>query len=197
MAATSPSLSQHSQSSLTDSPRKLTSIKAVAAELHGLTSIPSVYSFQTVPNIVNDEALSVSEADDESIPTIDFSLLTSSNPEERSKVIQDLAKACQDWGFFMVTNHGVPESMMKAMIEACAAFFELPEEEKQEFEGKHVLDPIRCGTSFNASVDKVLFWRDFLKIFLHPHFHAPTKPSRFSGNTLHVPLRVTVQLSGQ
>ncbi|OMO85195.1 Oxoglutarate/iron-dependent dioxygenase [Corchorus capsularis] len=175
--------------SLSDSLPKQKSIKAVATELHGLTSIPPGYNFQTISNIVDDEALSVSEAN-ESIPTIDFSLLTSSNPEERSKVIQDLAKACQDWGFFMVTNHGVPESMMKAMIEACAAFFELPEEEKQEFEGKHVLDPIRCGTSFNVSVDKVLFWRDFLKIFLHPHFHAPTKPSRFSEIALEFSKRV-------
>ncbi|OMO63566.1 Oxoglutarate/iron-dependent dioxygenase [Corchorus olitorius] len=148
MAATSPSLSQHSQSSLTDSPPvpKLTSIKALAAELSGLTSIPSGYDFQTIPNIANDEAFS--EADHESIPTIDFSLLTSSNSEERSKVIQDLSKACQDWGFFMVTNHGVPESMMKEMIEACRAFFELPDEEKQEFEGKHVLDPIRCANLY-------------------------------------------------
>ncbi|OMO85206.1 hypothetical protein CCACVL1_10366 [Corchorus capsularis] len=175
MAATFPSVSQPSQPSLTDSPPKLTSVKALAAELSGLTSIPPGYNFQTIPNIVNDEALS--EPNNESIPTIDFSLLTSNNPEERSKVIQDLAKACQDWGFFMVINHGVPESLFKAIIEACRAFFELPEEEKQEFEGKHVLDPIRCGTSFNVSVDKVLFWRDFLKFLMHPNFHSPTKPS--------------------
>ncbi|OMO63567.1 Oxoglutarate/iron-dependent dioxygenase [Corchorus olitorius] len=176
MAATSPFVS----------PPKLTSIKALAAEFPALTSIPPVYNFQTVPNIIE----AFSEADDESIPTVDFSLLTSSNPEERSKVIQDLAKACQDWGFFMVTNHGLPESMMKAMIEACRAFFDLPEEEKQEFEGKHVLDPIRCGTSFNVSVDKVLFWRDFVKFFMHPNFHAPTKPSCLSEIALEFSKRV-------
>ncbi|OMO59136.1 Oxoglutarate/iron-dependent dioxygenase [Corchorus olitorius] len=146
MAATSPSVSQP----------KLRSIKAVAAELPALTSIPSVYNFQTIPNNIINDIETFSEADESMIPTIDFSLLTSSNPEERSKVIQDLAKACQDWGFFMVTNHGVPESMMKAMIEACRAFFELPEEEKQEFEGKHVLDPIsEIALEFSKRVRQV------------------------------------------
>ncbi|CAL5414991.1 unnamed protein product [Camellia sinensis] len=38
---------------------------------------------------------------EEAIPTIDFSLLTSGDPDQRSKVIQDIGNACLDWGFFM------------------------------------------------------------------------------------------------
>ncbi|RVW26158.1 hypothetical protein CK203_110539 [Vitis vinifera] len=34
-----------------------------------------------------------------------------------------------------------------------------------------------CGTSFNARVDQILFWRDFLKLFVHPQFHSPSKPA--------------------
>ncbi|OMP03262.1 hypothetical protein CCACVL1_02485 [Corchorus capsularis] len=64
---------------------KLRSIKAVAAELPALTSIPSVYNFQTIPNNIINDIETFSEADESMIPTIDFSLLTSSNPEERSK----------------------------------------------------------------------------------------------------------------
>ncbi|WRX14053.1 Oxoglutarate/iron-dependent dioxygenase - like 10 [Theobroma cacao] len=172
MAASAPFLSQPSQASLTHTPPKRTSIKSLA-ELPGLTSIPPIYIF---PTNANDQPFSDAK---ESIPTIDFSHLTSNNPDERSKVLQELGDACQDWGFFMVINHGVPESMMQAIIEACRGFFELTEEEKQEFEGKHMLDPISCGTSSNVSVDKVLFWRDFLKVFQHPEFHSPNKPAAF------------------
>lgn len=78
-----------------------------------------------------------------------------------------------------VVNHGVPESLMKGVITACDEFFNLREEEKEEFEGKHVLDPIRCGTSFHANIDKVFYWRDFLKVFVHPEFHFPDKPTGF------------------
>ena len=95
MAAISPFVSQPSQASITHPPPKLTSIKALA-ESPGLSSIPSIYTFLTDPN---DQALSDTK---ESIPIIDFSLLTSSIPDERSKMIQELGKACQDWGFFMV-----------------------------------------------------------------------------------------------
>lgn len=67
---------------------------------------------------------------------------------------------------------------MKAMREACEEFFNLTEEEKREFAGKHAFDPIRWGTGFNTSAN-VLFWRDFLKVFAHPKFHSPSKPSGF------------------
>lgn len=163
---------------------KMMSVKALA-ESPGLSSIPPTYDFTENPN---DQQ--VSDDPEHSIPIIDFSLLTSGAPDLRSKAIHDLGKACQDWGFFAVVNHGVPESLTKAMTEACGEFFNLTEEEKREFEGKHVLDPIRCGTSFNASVDPVLFWRDFLKVFVHPEFHSPNKPTGFREISLEYTRRV-------
>ncbi|PPS00157.1 hypothetical protein GOBAR_AA20503 [Gossypium barbadense] len=131
MAAIAPIGPQLSQPSLSHPPpSKLTTVKALS-ESSGLSSIPSIYTFPKQPN---HEPVSDTK---EPIPTIDFSLLISSNPDERSKTIRELGKACGDWGFFMVTNHGVPERMMKAMIEVCREFFELTEEEKGECEGKH------------------------------------------------------------
>ncbi|XP_050209704.1 2-oxoglutarate-dependent dioxygenase 19-like [Mercurialis annua] len=156
------------------SPKQITSIKFIA-ESPDLTTIPASHIF--TPN--SDELLSVSEPE-EPIPVIDYSLLISSSSHQRTKIINDLAKACQDWGFFMVVNHGVPETLMKSMIEACKGFFDLPEEEKLDFKGKNVLDPIRSGTSFNTSVEQVFCWRDFLKVFVHPVFHSPTKPLALS-----------------
>ena len=72
---------------------------------------------------------------------------------------------------------------MEAMIEGIRGFFNLTDEEKREFEGKNLLDPIRCGTSFNTSIDKVFYWRDYLKVVVHPEFHFPNKPAgfRYSG----------------
>ncbi|KAH0641527.1 hypothetical protein KY289_032501 [Solanum tuberosum] len=115
-----------------------------------------------------------------SIPTVDFSLLTSIDPHQRSQAINNLNKACQEWGFFMVVNHGIQDSLMKKVIDGTQGFFNLREEEKKEFEGKHVLDPIRYGTSFNTSKEKAFFWRDYLKVFVHPKFHSPSKPDRYS-----------------
>ncbi|XP_057974539.1 2-oxoglutarate-dependent dioxygenase 19-like [Malania oleifera] len=140
-----------------------------------LTSIPSKYVF---PRKSGDDSM-FSEAE-AIIPTIDLSLLTGGTPYQRSKVIQDLANACLDWGFFMVVNHGVPKKVMDDMVSGCLGFFDLTEEEKQEYAGKQLFDPIRSGTSFNLTVDDAFLWRDYLKIHVHPNFHAPTKPADFS-----------------
>ncbi|KAG2680222.1 hypothetical protein I3760_11G088000 [Carya illinoinensis] len=180
------------------------SIKQLAETRGDLTSIPTAYNFFTPNNDIHLPVVS-DELYEDSIPTIDFSLLTSGTPEQRSKIVNDLGKACRDWGFFvvikydiavlssgfflstcigikvdddyLVINHGVPESLMKVMIETCGEFFKLSEEEKQEYAGKDILDPIFYGTSINGAATQVLFWRDFIKFFVHPKFHCPTKPT--------------------
>ena len=77
---------------------KMTYIKKVA-ESPGLTFVPSSYAFTPSPN---DQA--VSEDPEDSIPIIDFSLLTSGTPDQRSQLIQELGQACKDWGFFKVKH---------------------------------------------------------------------------------------------
>lgn len=66
------------------------------SESRDLNTIPSIYTYTTNPN-----ESPVSNSQD-SIPTIDFSLLTSPDPSLRLQVIQELGDACKDWGFFQV-----------------------------------------------------------------------------------------------
>lgn len=73
----------------------------------------------------------------------------------------------------------MPHELIDDMINRSEDFFDLEEEEKQEYAGKTLFDPIRCGTSFNVKVDTTLLWRDYLKIHVHPHFNAPKKPAGF------------------
>ncbi|PIA51990.1 hypothetical protein AQUCO_01000102v1 [Aquilegia coerulea] len=160
----------------TSSRNKMGYVKDLA-ESSDLTSIPSKYTYF---NTFNEEDGIEVVAEEEKIPIIDFSLLNSAIPDQRAKVIQELGKACQDWGFFMLINHDVPESLMERMFVACQDFFNQTEEVKLECAEEDVLAPIRYGTSFNPSVDKVFFWRDFLRVWVHPQFYSPPKPSGFS-----------------
>ncbi|KAK9270918.1 hypothetical protein L1049_026505 [Liquidambar formosana] len=153
------------------SPFNMSCVKGLL-ESGSLTSLPSEYAFPTSPD-------DIKFSQEEVIPTIDFSLLTSGTPHQRSKVVQDIGEACCEWGFFMVINHGVSERLRDEMVKVCQSFFDLTEEEKREYAGKQLLDPVRWGTSFNVNVDKTLFWRDYLKVHVHPHFHAPHLPTEF------------------
>lgn len=151
----------------------MSSVKRLV-ETSCLKSLPSNYVFN--PQSVD---LMAWDNEEEEIPVIDFSLLMSSDSHQRSKVIKDIGYACREWGFFMVINHGVPEELKEEMLGACQSLFDLTEKEKLEYAGKSLFDPIRIGTSFNVTVDKQLFWRDYLKVHVHPHFHAPHKPPIF------------------
>ncbi|KAL2343824.1 hypothetical protein Fmac_005109 [Flemingia macrophylla] len=151
-----------------------TSVKSLT-ESPQLTSLPPSYTFRTSSD---DEVVSEPDQDDP-IPIIDYSLLLHASPDQRAKTIHDIGMACEQWGFFMLINHSVSNTILENMVDHVFAFFNLREEEKQEYAGKDVMDPIRYGTSSNVSMDKVLFWRDFLKVVVHPEFHSPHKPLGF------------------
>ncbi|TKY59469.1 SRG1 protein [Spatholobus suberectus] len=170
MASTASEVNQVQSNNRTS----FTSVKALT-ESPELTSLPPSYTYTTNPD---DELVSDPDKDDP-IPIIDYSLLVTGTPDQRAKAIHDLGKACEEWGFFMLINHSVSRSIMEKMVDEVFAFFNLKEEEKQEYAGKDVMDPIRYGTSSNVSRDKVLLWRDFLKIVVHPEFHSPDKPVGF------------------
>lgn len=133
-------------------------------------------SSQISSNTIN---CSIGESQDVEIPVIDFSLLTAGKPHQRAQAVMDLGKACEEWGFFMLVNHGVPEKLRNELMDVAKGFFDLPAEVKQEYSDTHALNPIRYGTGFNAKVDVVRYWRDYLKIITHPEFHCPTKPPEF------------------
>ncbi|XP_057812542.1 2-oxoglutarate-dependent dioxygenase 19-like [Salvia miltiorrhiza] len=114
----------------------------------------------------------------DSLPTVDFSALVGGDPHQRSKAVHDLATACREWGFFILVNHGVPESLVEAMFRAVKEFFNLPKSEKKQYEAKSASDPIKCGNFnvANTSNQSFTLWRDYLKLYVHPNFHCPHQP---------------------
>lgn len=75
----------------------MTSIKVIAEEPQ-FSSLPPSHPYFKTQNGLE----SVNAGPEDSIPTIDFALLTMGTPDQRSKVIHDLGKACEEWGFFLV-----------------------------------------------------------------------------------------------
>ncbi|KAJ7955570.1 protein DMR6-LIKE OXYGENASE 2-like [Quillaja saponaria] len=154
---------------------EIPSIKAFA-ESTELLAIPSTYN-----SLTNLHDRQVAEELAAQIPVIDFSHLISDDPELHAKGVQHLARACEDWGFFMVTNHGIPESLMDDVINMSHKFHDMSVEEKAEFADKGVSNPIRFGTSFNAKMEDIHSWRDYLKVIIkYPaDFTFPLKPAGF------------------
>lgn len=115
----------------------------------------------------------------DSLPIVDFSALVSDDdPDQRSRTIDVLGQACQQWGFFILVNHGISEALMRSLFEKTREFFDLTADERKQYEAKSASDPIKCGNFKVSDTSNRTFtlWRDYLKMYVHPDFHCPSKP---------------------
>ncbi|EOY16426.1 1-aminocyclopropane-1-carboxylate [Theobroma cacao] len=60
------------------------------------------------------------------IPVLDFSQL---NGEERAMTLTQIANACEEWGFFQLVNHGIPEELLERVKKVSTKFYKLEREE--------------------------------------------------------------------
>ncbi|RLN40960.1 S-norcoclaurine synthase 1-like [Panicum miliaceum] len=133
------------------------------------------------PEVAADAAASDGEAE---IPIIDFErLLLHPEPEEEEACRGESARlhaACQEWGFFQLINHGVPDDVIEGMKANIGAFFGLPAETKQQFaQERGQLEGY--GQLFVVSEDQKLDWADILYLNTQPPEHRsmrfwPDKP---------------------
>uniref|UniRef100_A0A0W0GAF6 Fe2OG dioxygenase domain-containing protein n=1 Tax=Moniliophthora roreri TaxID=221103 RepID=A0A0W0GAF6_MONRR len=70
----------------------------------------------------------------EEIPIIDFSVVATADPLERRALADRIRDACINVGFFYIMNHGIPEDVIIAAVEAGKKFFALPESSKMELD---------------------------------------------------------------
>ena len=67
-----------------------------------------------------------------SVPLIDIGGLEAADPAERSRVAAAIGRASIDVGFYYVTGHGVPASVVEEAVAAARRFFALPLEQRLE-----------------------------------------------------------------
>ncbi|RXH77964.1 hypothetical protein DVH24_039935 [Malus domestica] len=104
-------------------------------------------------------------SDASSIPLIDLKDL---HGPTHSDIIKQIGLACQTDGFFEVKNHGVPEIMIKDMLNIAREFFQLPESERLKMYSDDPSKTNRLSTSFNVRTEKLSNWRDFLRLHCYP-----------------------------
>ncbi|MCE3052076.1 hypothetical protein HAX54_051521 [Datura stramonium] len=104
------------------------------------------------------------------IPIIDFG-----QPDH--VIVEQISKACRDFGLFQVVNHGVPDSLMANTMKVLKEFFALPAEDKAMFyeDGKpndlvaDISQKAKLYTESNKSPEgEFTFWKDSLAHGTHP-----------------------------
>ncbi|KAK4384775.1 protein DOWNY MILDEW RESISTANCE 6 [Sesamum angolense] len=102
---------------------------------------------------------------------------------DRTFIVQQIAQACQNYGFFQVINHGVLEEVVEKMLAVADEFFHLPVEEKMKLYSNDPSKTTRLSTSSNPPKETIHNWRDYLRIHCHPldkyAKEWPTNPPSF------------------
>ncbi|PRQ41097.1 putative deacetoxyvindoline 4-hydroxylase [Rosa chinensis] len=128
----------------------------------GLSSIPRIFIH---PPEILQQFQPTTRPNAQPIPTIDLSDLHS---DRRSSIVDQVSGACRNFGFFQITNHGIPSVVLDRTIAAVKAFHEQPTEVKTRFYRREM----DLGVSYFSNIDlytsKAASWRDTLQMRLSP-----------------------------
>ncbi|TVU21817.1 hypothetical protein EJB05_31484, partial [Eragrostis curvula] len=100
-----------------------------------------VTNMSDLSRTVHEEQLPLEDLQPVPTPVINLGHLSLLDSKTRSRVIDDIAKACRDLGYFQVINHGINQSVMDNAVKAASAFFKLPNETKEEFASDDLRQP--------------------------------------------------------
>ncbi|KAL7200872.1 hypothetical protein ACSBR1_032738 [Camellia fascicularis] len=98
------------------------------------------------------------------IPVIDLENLG----QNQTELVQQIVKASQEFGFFQLINHGVPEGLVQDVMRVAKELFELPADDNASLYSEDPKKSCRLYMSIDCVHEKVLFWRDTLRFHCHP-----------------------------
>lgn len=115
----------------------------------------------------------VVDGNSDSIPVIDLGRLL--DPQTSEQEAAGLKFACEEWGFFQVKNHGIPDTVLENMRSDLESFFRLPLDEKNKF-GQLPGDLQGYGQAFVESEHQRLDWCDRLYLVSQPPHDRDMRP---------------------
>lgn len=84
-------------------------------------------------------------------------------------LVDQISKACNEWGFFLLTDHGIEPSLIERLQTAGQEFFKLPQKEKESYAN----DPANgkfegYGTKMTKNNDDKVEWVDYFFHMMSP-----------------------------
>ncbi len=104
-------------------------------------------------------------------------------------VVDELSKACSEWGFFLITDHGIEPSLIGRLKDVGEEFFKLPQKEKESYANDPSSGSFEgYGTKMTKNLDEKVEWVDYYFHIMHPpkklnHDMWPKNPSSYRGVT--------------
>ncbi|KAL2928595.1 putative 2-oxoglutarate/Fe(II)-dependent dioxygenase [Bienertia sinuspersici] len=148
---------------------------------HGIQDVPKMFT-RPPSDTLNTVTTSLSE----DFPSISMAKLRANEVDKRENELKKLADGLREWGMILVSDHGIPISLLSAVKEVIKGFFGLSFKEKKECVGTYAtVDNMGYGRNFVKSDDQPLDWIDRLTMKVAPKESTdglnvwPKKPADF------------------
>ncbi|KAL7220139.1 hypothetical protein ACSBR2_013073 [Camellia fascicularis] len=82
------------------------------------------------------------------------------DPIRHREVVDEIREAAENWGFFQVVNHGVPESVLEEMKKGVHRFYEQDSEVRKEWYTRNVKKAVVYNCNFHLFSAPAANWRD-------------------------------------
>ncbi|KAF5739672.1 flavonol synthase/flavanone 3-hydroxylase-like [Tripterygium wilfordii] len=123
----------------------------------------------------------------EAIEGLTVPVISLSQPHD--VLVKEVSRACSEWGFCLITDHGIPESLIQRLQMVGQEFFKLPQKEKEAYAN----DPSNgkfegYGTKMTKNHDDKVEWLDYFFHLMSPpskvnYSFWPQKPSSYRETT--------------
>ncbi|KAK4732533.1 hypothetical protein R3W88_025521 [Solanum pinnatisectum] len=139
----------------------------------GITKVPQIF---ILPPKNMPESLDTSEKQF-IFPVIDLEGIDE-DPIKHKEIVDKVRDASETWGFFQVVNHGIPTSVLEAMLQGTREFFEQDIEVKKQYYTRDITKKVVHTSNFDLYSPSVpaANWRDSLFFSMAPN---PPSPEEF------------------
>ncbi|XP_027368299.1 flavanone 3-dioxygenase 3-like [Abrus precatorius] len=123
--------------------------------------------------VAGDQHADTYSAFDDEIPTVDYSILFSDDPDQQFLALEKLSHACHEYGFFYLVNHTIPDKVLDNVLKGFSDYFDPTTiDERRVYRKNAPSDKIRWDLNSYTGEN-----REYLKVIAHPQYHAPASPS--------------------
>lgn len=96
-------------------------------------------------------------------------VISLSSQRDHDVVVNEIHEACKQWGFFLITDHGIPSTLIQRLQEVGQEFFKLPQEEKEAYANDPSTGKFEgYGTKMTKNVEQKVEWLDYFFHFMSP-----------------------------
>ena len=137
----------------------------------GITKLPQI--FHTSPEELSSIPPRKNHPNaDFHVPTVDLGAVHT-DPLRRNQAVEAMKLACETWGFFQVTNHGIAQETLDEILDGVRGFHEEPYETRSKFYTRDMTRKVRLNSNIDLYKSRSASWKDTLFCSMTPEPPQP------------------------